>query len=362
MIETLALQCDKSRYRPVVACLNVGGWAANLERLGISVRVIQRHRAMSSRWRRFLKVGALVSRLGRLIIESHTAVVHASGNSVLVYSSLAGRLTRVGVVWHLHDSQPSVTPLRKFLLRVLAPDFLVFGNPTCVSEWLAVLGHRAPEHLIAFPGVNAADLLGGDSHRARVTLGLTSDGPVVSMFGRLAPQKGHRILVEATHRIMQTFPDANIVICTVAATPEDLRPLALLSEQLGLGRNLVLAGSVSDETRRDLLAATVVLAHPARSESFGLAMLEGMTAGKPVVAAASHGARILVEDGASGILVPPDDPGALGDAICDLLGDPQRRERFGARGRELAAKFSNEAMTQRVEEVWATVGQRSRRS
>lgn len=112
---------------------------------------------------------------------------------------------------------------------------------------------------------------------------------------------------------------------------------------------------MSEALKADILAATTVLAHPATEESLGLAMLEAMTLGKPVVAAASAGARFILEDGKSGVVVPPGEPGALGDAIAGLLQDPEEMQRVGSVGRQRASEFSNSAMVARTLQIWRTL-------
>ena len=89
-----------------------------------------------------------------------------------------------------------------------------------------------------------------------------------------------------------------------------------------------------------------------QSEGLGSSILEAMSAGLPVVATRVGGVPEIVEDGATGILVPPADPGALAGAMARMAGDRGLRERMGARGRERASGFSAERTAEMTERVY----------
>jgi glycosyltransferase involved in cell wall biosynthesis len=148
--------------------------------------------------------------------------------------------------------------------------------------------------------------------------------PEVLYAGRLSPEKGVLELVEATERL-------NLVV----AGDGPLR-----------ARIPGTQGFVPHDELQGLYARAAVVACPSRREGFGVACLEAMAHGRPVVATAVGGLRDLVVDGETGLVVPPRDPGALRSALERLLGDPVLRRRLGAAGRERAReRFSWAAVT-----------------
>jgi len=105
-------------------------------------------------------------------------------------------------------------------------------------------------------------------------------------------------------------------------------------------------GFVPHDELQQLYARAAIVACPSRREGFGVACLEAMAHGRPVVASSVGGLRDLVVDGETGLLVPPRDPAALRRALEQLLGDADLRRRLGTAGRERArARFSWDAVT-----------------
>ena len=121
--------------------------------------------------------------------------------------------------------------------------------------------------------------------------------------------------------------------------------------ELGLDDRVTITGFVPDRMRDDIVAAADVVVHLAKRESFGLAVVEGMAAGKAVVAAAASGPSSLIEDGRSGVLVPVDDDAAAAAAVDRLLSDPAERAALGAGAAEAARSHPVEGMVRAVEAV-----------
>ncbi len=111
----------------------------------------------------------------------------------------------------------------------------------------------------------------------------------------------------------------------------------------GYEANIALIGHVVWREMAAWYARAALFVQPSFYETFGIACLEAMCFRLPVVAARVGGLPEVVEDGVTGILVPPNDPQALGEAILSLLRDPEKRRRMGERGREkVLAEFTAE--------------------
>ena len=168
-------------------------------------------------------------------------------------------------------------------------------------------------------------------------LGLPDGARVLLAISRLVPQKGLDVAVRALRRVREEEPRAVLVV--LGEGPERAR-LA--------GDGVYLPGRVGDVSA--LLGRAELLVHPARWEGFGLALLEAMLAGKPVVASRVSSIPEIVADGVTGLLVPPDDPEALAAAILRVLRGPGRLGEAGlARAR---SEFSVERMARRTLAVY----------
>ncbi len=170
---------------------------------------------------------------------------------------------------------------------------------------------------------------------------LPGNARILLCVSRLTEQKGVDVAVRALVSIRERHPDAALVV--LGEGPERSR-LA--------GEGVYLPGRVGDVAAWYRRAELLV--HPARWEGFGLALLEAMLAGKPVVATRVSSAPEIVADGETGLLVPPEDPAALAEAVALLLADRGLATAMGAAGLARAEReFSVAKMTGRAAAIYA---------
>lgn len=189
--------------------------------------------------------------------------------------------------------------------------------------------------------------------RLRHQWGAPSDGPVVGMVGRLNA-KGQADLLRAAPLILARFPSAHFVFAGPEGEDGDRQRLERLAEQNGIGRNVLFTGQ--SENIPALLAAFDVLVHLPSDESFGLALVEALAAGVPVVASDIGGCAEIIADGVTGLLVPPQDQPRLVEALSRMLdrGSPSLRQRTALAGRHHAeVRFSLARQVERLEFLYA---------
>ena len=156
---------------------------------------------------------------------------------------------------------------------------------------------------------------------------------VVSTVARLAPQKGHDLLIEAIPAVMAARPDCAVPVGR--RRPASGRSLRARLRAEGLELRVHLLGKRPDVP--DLLAAADLFVLPSHFEGLPLSVLEAMGAGLPVVATRVSGTSEAVADGVTGRLVEPNDPAALATAMIDALEQPRAGAPLG-RGRPQARR------------------------
>lgn len=188
-----------------------------------------------------------------------------------------------------------------------------------------------------------------ERERARGELGLASGDFAVGTVGMLEARKGQRYLIEARQFLRAgegsgiANPATANVRCFIAGAGTLADALAADIETRRLGDSVRLMGMIEDS--RPLLWALDLFAMPSLQEGLGVAALEAMACGLPVVASATGGLVDAVEDGVTGIHVPVGDAHALANAIARLSANPELRLAMGAAGRDrVVAKFNIEAM------------------
>ena len=180
-------------------------------------------------------------------------------------------------------------------------------------------------------------------------------GPFVLFVGRLATNKGLLPLVEAFGELARHDPTASLVL---VGADDGMGPLVdRRARELGLGRRVIRTGYVDDERR---VAAAYrearLFALPSEYEAFGLALLEAMAQGTPVLASRVGGIPEFVEDGRAGRLVEPANAPSLAKALLELWDDAPRRTAMGAYGRtEVVPRFRWDRVVDRLEAIYREV-------
>jgi glycosyltransferase involved in cell wall biosynthesis len=184
----------------------------------------------------------------------------------------------------------------------------------------------------------------------RRALGL-ADGPLVVYTGRLAPEKGVDLLLEAWPAVRARSPAARLAI--LGAGPEEAR-LRELARARGVAPSVDFVGGLPDVAPHLRAADVAVL--PSRTEGMPVALLEAMSCGLPVVATRVGGSAEVIEDEIAGRLVAPEDPAALAAGLAEALLDAGAAARRGAAARALVlARYGMDLVVDRMLELYRSV-------
>ena len=202
-------------------------------------------------------------------------------------------------------------------------------------------GAAGNEHLLP-PGVDLARFGPSSPERARIVFA-----------GKLERAKGVRELVRAFAHVRDQLPEAELVL---AGDGPERGWIEEEGARLGLNGSMRLLGPVPHEAVPELLAGATVVCLPSYGEPYGMALVEAMAAGRPVVATAAGGPRFLLDPEQGGRLVPVGDSAALAAALAEVLSDPARAAAMGSFNRaKVEREFSLERALDSLEAIYAEV-------
>jgi glycosyltransferase involved in cell wall biosynthesis len=177
--------------------------------------------------------------------------------------------------------------------------------------------------------------------------------PHVLFLGQLKERKGYDTLAQAMPLVLERCPSTTFLFA--GQNPARAEHLVTICRKNGSEANLALLGQVSEEDKVRLMRSSDCLVYPTRYESFGLPPLEAMAAGCPVIASDLPVVSEMIQDGHNGLLVEPENPTALAEAILRVLTGTQLRTRLAEGGRATLARYSEEEIIEEIEGLYRSV-------
>jgi glycosyltransferase involved in cell wall biosynthesis len=301
---------------------------------------------------------AALPRLLRLLWRERIDLIHAHGQDACILAAAARRLTRVPLVLTRHVLVEPAGNWRQGLRARLALAAArradaVIAVSQAVAERLALQARLPPSAIRVIP--NAVDLErfrpcdGPPREAMRAALGLATEDVLVLVPAVLREGKGHEVLIEALP-VMR----AGVARLTLAFAGSGEREAALRERARSHGEAIRFLGPRHDMPA--LLAACDLVVLPSLAEALPTALIEAAAAGRAAVATRVGGCAEVVDDGRTGVLVPPGDAAALAAEVVALLLDRDRRRAFEQAARRRAEqRFSLDLQVSRTLDVWHAV-------
>jgi glycosyltransferase involved in cell wall biosynthesis len=297
----------------------------------------------------------LLTDLVALVKKRQARILHVHGYAAADFGRLAARLTGAALILHEHFADPAMPAYQGLADRLLAPltdraiavsgstrDFLVRQRHVPAAK-VRLIWNGAPLAEFAPAPAAAVDAI-------RAELGIPAAAPVVGAIARLSAQKGHRTLLDAAPRVLAALPDTRFLIVGDGDQMEALRAQAAA---LGIGARVIFAGHRGEVPA--LLGASDVFCISSNYEGTPLTLFEAMAAGKAIVSTAVDGCLEVLEEGVSGLLVPPQDPAALGQALLRALRDRALRERLERGARAASARYDIARCVEHMQDLYDEV-------
>jgi glycosyltransferase involved in cell wall biosynthesis len=335
----------KFGFQSAVATLAASGeLAPEVKELGSPFYLLGKREGLD--WRMVARIRGLIKSLG-------IDVVHAHNEGAGLYAGLAGLWTRRPVITTRHGLSFGVGG--PWLRRVAG---LVNQRTVCVGRdvmRMAREGDRIPGRKLRliYNGVETGADLMPDSEREKIrtSLGLDAEALMIISVGRLSPEKDYQSLLQT---LAQIAPATAAPFLVLVGDGPQRNDLARTASELGMKDRVLLLGQRRDVPQ--LLAAADIFALSSISEGVSKAILEALAMGLVVVATAVGGTPELIEDGVTGILVPPSRPDIMAQALSRVLADPQLAERLGRAGQlRVEQSFSLRATVQAYSDLYRQV-------
>ncbi|MDM8083262.1 glycosyltransferase [Cellulomonas cellasea] len=368
----LCAAVDPARVRVIVVLFADGPLVARLERLGVQVRVLplapgvggaDRHAVGRSAWRAgasAARTAPFVLRLAWLLRSLRPDVVHATSLKADLLAWPAARLTRLPLVWHVHDRiSDDYLPARVArMFRWAArhgPDHVLVNSRATASTLLPL----PRGWTLAHPGLAPEQVVADPDER------LEPSPAVVGLVGRISPTKGQLEFVQACAEIAEGHPKARFRVVGAALFAERGYEARVreLADRLALGDRLEFTGWVEDPAPELDGLSVLVHASPV-PEPFGQVIVEAMARGVPVVATRGGGVEEIAytPDGSSWCeLVEPHDVAGMARAVDEVLRDPAvARLRARAAWDDVRSRFGVDRTADEVTRVWELLASRPR--
>lgn len=296
----------------------------------------------------------------RLIQKFDISLVHSNSPRMAYHSGLAARWARVPHITHVRHISDSVfaSPLKSRFLLYLSQRILTVSEATS-----AMIIQHAPyakaKVEVVHNGIGSVPTFDQAQIQAcRAEFGSTNDDYLLAIIGAITPLKGQEVILRALPTILSSFPQCKLLIVGQAMWPKDIEyaeQLRVLAKELGISEHLIWTGFRRDIPR--LLASIDLLIHcPIEADAFPRILLEAGTQATLIVASRIGGIPEQVLDGETGLLVEPNQPEALAQAVIKLLEDRQLSQQLGvaAQQRTLAV-FSIEQHVRKMVAIYQTL-------
>jgi glycosyltransferase involved in cell wall biosynthesis len=310
------------------------------------------------------KTMSYILRVTSFIIRQKITIIHTNSLKADIIGGIAGRLAYRPVVWHVRDRiEKDYLPAKTVrIFRILCrwiPNYVI-ANSAATLKTLRLSGKKGATSIASGVDLKSHVQVVHDGTAvvaSMVRLPLTSEQFCIGLIGRISPWKGQHIFLEAAARVRERFPKAIFLIIGAALFDETAyeQQIRQLSTKLKLDDAVFFTGFCNNI--KDAIAGLDLVVHASTTgEPFGQVIIEGMAAGKAVVATNGGGVPEIVEDGKTGLLVPMGDVQAMADAICQVLSSPALAREMGMRAKErIERDFTIQQTARKVEAVYAQI-------
>ena len=289
----------------------------------------------------------------KIIRRDNIRILHLHGYGATTFGRIAAKICRIPAIVHEHmiaEKTPRAQSVADFLLTRLTTKGVAVSK--AVANFMVekrFIERDKTEVLFNSIAPSIGQTVPHDDKR-RLTeeLGIPADRSIIGIVGRLDPIKGHTFFLDAANQVLEKKPQAHFVILGAG---DLLNALLEKSKQLGIEHYVSFLGHRRNV--EEIVSLFDVYVCCSLTEGLSIAMIEAMALRRPIVATRVGGIPELIEDGVSGILVPPKDPDSIANAILDILNGPELGHRLGENAvKQYKEKFELSGIAEQLKNIY----------
>ena len=307
----------------------------------------------------FYHIISAIKKTFQFIKQYDVDILHPHDNLSKIIGSIAGKFAGVKVVTHCHDLLKESSIERLLMIYQLLFINRIITDSNATGEVFRISGKKSDSVVTVYNGIDISRFNpdeNGDS--IRESLKIEKDITIIGIIGVFDKCKGHMYLFQAISNLVKK--NNKDIICVVIGDGREKDEFMKFVLENNISEYVKFLSYRNDIP--DLLKIIDIVVMPSIQESFGIVSLEAMAMKVPVIATNVGGLPEAIEDGKTGIIVPPKDIDSLENAIKYLIENPQIRKIMGRAGRKrVADKFSIKSNVKMTEEVYLNVLQNSKK-
>ncbi len=358
---------DRTRFEPVVLLFSDGPLAGELRPIAETHVLPMPQDLLDARreslggsrlpWRKGLGLVRFLSQLSAAITRLRPHVIHTNSLKADLLAGLAARYADVPLVWHIRD-RIDEDYLPAMAVRFFRGACRTLPNALVANSRATLASLRLPPGkpaVVVSSGIDLRPFVQAAEHAETLPEAIAAGHEIaIGLIGRICPWKGQEVFLRAGALLAETHPAARFYVVGAPLFGEiDFeRSMHALAAELGIADRVVFTGFERDIPGR--IAKLHLVVHASTiPEPFGQVIVQGMAAGRPVVASEGGGPSEIIANGVTGWLVPRGDPRALANTIRGLLATPQQAQTVARSGqKEVLAHYGSDQTTPLVEALY----------
>ncbi len=360
----LITNLNRDIFEPIVFYSHRNEITERLEKDGVTLIHIPFDERITSVYRDEIRTGpaslfnyfryliAAIYKTVKALKKNRVDILHPHDNLSKIIGGVAAKLAGIKVVAHCRD----------LLTKGLTEKILIYYQLLFMDRIIAVsesnrsvfrVGRTVPKKVqTIYNGIDLETFIPTQGTSVRKALGIKDGDIIIGIIGVFDKCKGHIYLFQAIEKLLSK--GSGNIVCLVAGDGREKTVLEGFVKDRKLSNHIIFLGYRNDVS--ELLGAIDILAVPSIQESFPRVALEAMAMQVPVIASEVGGLPESIDDGKTGIIVPPEDVDALCKAVHCLIEEPELRNRMGEAGRKRAeTMFNLDSNIKKTEEVYLSL-------